>query len=75
MIAFIRSLFKPACHHLRVRESMACDAWCRDCDQNLGFIKNWRDANRGNPLASENPNDPCDCLSWRPHGERKGGRP
>jgi hypothetical protein len=48
---------------------MACDAWCRDCGKNLGFIGDWRAANRDNPNASENPNDPRDPLSWNP---RKG---
>ena len=71
MIDFIRKLFAPPCPHLRVRESMACDAWCRDCGKNLGFIQDWRDANRGNPLASERPNDPGDMRSWNPGKENR----
>lgn len=39
---FLNKLFKPKCRHLRVRESMACDAWCIGCGKNLGFIKHWR---------------------------------
>lgn len=46
-------LFQRKCKHLRVRETRSCDAICRDCGQNLGFIQNWRDANRGNPNAHE----------------------
>ena len=66
MIAFLRRVFFPVkCKHLRVRETMACDAICLDCDKNLGFIQSWRDATRGNPEASEIHNDPSDPLSWR----------
>lgn len=74
MANFIQRLFAPKCQHLRVRESMACDAWCRDCGKNLGFIQNWRDANKGNPQASERSNDPGDRLSWNPsaNGENDG---
>jgi hypothetical protein len=59
VISFLRKLLNP-CKHLRVRESMACDAICRDCHRNIGFIGAWRDANRGNPKASEVSNDPSD---------------
>ena len=31
------------CKHLRVYETKSCDAICRDCGKNLGFIQNWRD--------------------------------
>lgn len=65
----LRILFQPKCKHLRVRESMACDAWCRNCGKNLGFIGAWRQKNQGNPLASETPNDPNCHLSWRPASE------
>lgn len=58
-------LIHPKCQHLHVRETMACDAICRDCGENLGFIQNWRDANRDRQEASEVPNDPNDPLSWR----------
>lgn len=56
------------CKHLRVRETMACDAVCRECGQNIGFIQNWRDANKGNAESSEIHNDPSDPLSWNPRG-------
>lgn len=62
-----KRLFLP-CKHLRVRETMACDAVCRDCGKNLGFIQIWRDANKGNPKASERSNDPTDSRSWRNSG-------
>jgi hypothetical protein len=68
---WLKNLFGPKCAHLRVRESMACDAWCRDCGKFLGFIGDWREANRNNPQASEIPNDPNDPLSWRPRKEPK----
>ncbi len=61
----IKAALHP-CKHLRVRETMACDAVCRDCGRNLGFIQNWRDANRGKRGASEIHNDPSDPLSWNP---------
>ncbi len=32
------------CPHERVNETQACDAICRECGKNLGFIQNWRDA-------------------------------
>lgn len=65
MIAFLRRMLFPAkCKHLRVRETMACDAICRSCGKNLGFIQTWRNANRGNQEASEIPNDPSDPMSW-----------
>jgi hypothetical protein len=57
---------RKRCGHLRVRETMACDAICRDCGQNLGFIQNWRDANKTKAGASEISNDPNDPLSWQP---------
>jgi len=60
----LRKLFNK-CEHLRVRENMACDALCRDCGKNLGFIQKWRDVNRGKVGASEIPNDPRDPLSWK----------
>ena len=50
---------------------MACDAWCRDCGENLGFIGNWREANRGNPEAREISNDPSDPMSWNPSREKR----
>lgn len=31
------------CKHASVRETSACDAICRDCGKNLGFIGSWRD--------------------------------
>jgi hypothetical protein len=31
------------CKHLRVFETQACDAVCRDCGKNLGFIGTWRE--------------------------------
>lgn len=66
MIAFLRRILsRNRCKHLRVRETMACDAICRDCGQNLGFIQTWRDATRGNTEANEISNDPTDPLSWR----------
>ena len=53
------------CNHFRVLETMACDAVCRDCGRNLGFIGNWRAANKNNIEASEIPNDPANLKSWR----------
>ncbi len=53
------------CEHLRVRESMACDAHCRDCGENLGFIGKWRERTKDNPDATEISNDPSDPQSWR----------
>lgn len=52
------------CGHLRVYETMACDAVCLDCNRNLGFIQNWRDANKGKAGASEIGNDPNSRRSW-----------
>lgn len=68
MFDFLKALIRreTPCKHLRVRETMACDAVCRDCGRNLGFIKNWRDANKGKPGSSEIHNDPSDPLSWKP---------
>jgi hypothetical protein len=31
-------------HDGRVNETMACDAICRQCGKNLGFIGKWREA-------------------------------
>ena len=53
IISVAPRLFQKKCTHLRVRETRSCDAICRDCGENLGFIKHWRDANRGNPDAHE----------------------
>lgn len=64
MMKFLERWFRPKCEHLRVRETMACDAVCRDCGENLGFIQTWRDANRGKPGASEHYNDPNDPRCW-----------
>ena len=69
MIRLLSFLFKPKCAHLRVRETMACDAICRDCGRNLGFIQYWRDAHRGNVASSEISNDPNDPLSWPPRNK------
>lgn len=32
-------------HSFGVRESMACDAICKKCGKNLGFIGTWREKN------------------------------
>jgi hypothetical protein len=32
------------CTHDEVRETMACDAICRKCGKDLGFIGNWRES-------------------------------
>ena len=32
------------CSHDSVFENMACNAICRSCRKNLGFIQNWRDS-------------------------------
>jgi hypothetical protein len=34
------------CKHLQYRETMACDAICRDCNKNLGFIGTIRDKDK-----------------------------
>lgn len=34
---------RKTCAHEEVFETRACDAICRDCGKNLGFIQNWRD--------------------------------
>lgn len=33
-------------HHSGIRETMACDAVCRKCGKNLGFIGTWRENNQ-----------------------------
>lgn len=43
----------PECEHLRVRETRACDAICRDCGNNLGFIQEWRDTIGKRPDSHE----------------------
>ena len=60
ILKLLAAMFRKSqpCKHLRVRETMACDAVCRDCGRNLGFIQQWRDVNKGNPSASEISNDP-----------------
>ena len=36
---FIKDSYKQGkCEHKDYRETMACDAVCRDCGKNLGFI-------------------------------------
>lgn len=56
---------KEKCKHLSVRELMSCDAVCRDCDKNLGFIQTWRDTIGQHPDASEQPNDPSNPACWK----------
>ena len=34
------------CTHEAVREDGKCDAWCRACGKNLGFIGTWREKRR-----------------------------
>ena len=34
------------CPHHLVRETMACDAVCKNCNKNLGFIGTWREKNK-----------------------------
>jgi hypothetical protein len=61
----LRSLFsRKQCEHLRVQETMACDAICLDCGRNLGFIAHWREASSGKAGASEISNDPSSPSSW-----------
>lgn len=38
----MHALLPKKCEHLRVRETRSCDAICRDCGENLGFIQDWR---------------------------------
>jgi hypothetical protein len=55
LIAFAVFLLIAACYYIKeawkqsrckhddgVNETMACDAICRKCGKNLGFIGNWR---------------------------------
>lgn len=37
-------------HDQGVNESMACDAICRGCGKNLGFIGTWRATQRGSDV-------------------------
>jgi hypothetical protein len=37
------------CKHPTVHETSACDAVCRTCGKNLGFIQKWRDAQAARP--------------------------
>ena len=34
------------CRHESISETSACDAICRDCGKNLGFIGAWRERKR-----------------------------
>lgn len=60
--AFSLMIFEPLvgkwwrhrkCQHKRVMETMACDAVCRECGKNLGFIQKWRDAHKGDSQYRE----------------------
>lgn len=39
------------CSHEQVHERPNCDAVCMECGKNLGFIKNWRDAQKAKGAA------------------------
>jgi hypothetical protein len=54
---------KP-CKHLRVIETMFCDAICRGCGRNLDFIQTWRDTVGRRPDSSEISNNPKNSVSW-----------
>lgn len=34
---------RARCQHAKVHENGACDAICRNCGKNLGFIGTWRE--------------------------------
>jgi len=38
-----RYLRQRKCTHEQVREDGQCNAWCRACGKNLGFIGAWRE--------------------------------
>ena len=46
-----RLLKQRRCNHPAVNETQACDAICRECGKNLGFIKNRRDAQKAKGAA------------------------
>ena len=41
------------CLHTDVHENGRCDACCRDCGKNLGFIGTWRDKQRATVAGGE----------------------
>lgn len=45
---YIPMAFKQWCckHNAGVNETQACDAICRQCGKNLGFIGTWRDSQK-----------------------------
>ena len=43
LLSLPRMWRQARCKHLRFYETGACDAICRDCGKNLGFIGAWRD--------------------------------
>ena len=47
LIVGVRRFLRQArCQHLDVNETSACEAICRNCGKNLGFIGTWRDKGR-----------------------------
>ena len=47
LFAGLRNWFKYRnCEHKSVNETSACDAICKHCGKNLGFIGKWREKNK-----------------------------
>ena len=44
LISIIQRVQQSRCAHEFVNETSSCDAICRHCGKNLGFIGNWRKA-------------------------------
>lgn len=47
VIGVVAMVRQSRCRHSAVNETQACDAICRNCGKNLGFIQIWRDKQRG----------------------------
>lgn len=51
--AIRRALRRARCEHARFHETMACDAICKDCGKNLGFIGSVRERQKASASASK----------------------
>lgn len=48
-IVLFRVIRQARCRHTKVFENGSCDAICRQCGKNLGFIGAWRERNSYEP--------------------------
>lgn len=42
-----RYIKQRRCKHEEFREDRCCNAWCRACGKNLGFVGAWRERTEG----------------------------